>query len=142
MVIRFVEVNPGQTEEWMAKKTLIIYLVFAMFVIGIAPRVDAAFSPSETLQLSADARLADIEQIRATLENKVVTQRLQDLGYTTEEIMTRLSQMTDEQIHSFAQKLDQVKVGGDGLGFLIGLLIIVILVIVILQLTGHRVLVK
>src|SRR5512139_3906441 len=129
-------------EEYMAKKTLIIYLIFAMFVIGIAPRVDAAFSPSETLQLSADARLTDIEQIRATLENRVVKQRLQDLGYTTEEIMTRLAQMTDGQIHSFAQKLDQVKVGGDGLGFVIGLLIIVILVIVILQLTGHRVLVK
>ena len=126
----------------MVRKCLVVYLVLAMFLIGIAPRLDAAFSPSAALNSSTEVRSADIDQIRLTLENKLVTQRLQDLGYTTDEIMTRVSQMTDEQIHSFAQKLDQVKVGGDGLGFLIGLLIIVILVIVILQLTGHRVLVK
>lgn len=126
----------------MAKKFLITYLVLAMFVIGIAPRVDAAFSPSEALGLSAESRSTDMEQIRIALENKLVAQRLQDLGYTTDEIMARLSQMTDEQIHSFAKKLDNVKVGGDGLGVVIAVLVIVILVLVILQLSGKRVTVR
>jgi|WetSurSiteA1Bulk_404760.scaffolds.fasta_scaffold111308_2 hypothetical protein len=125
----------------MVKKCLISYLVLAMFVIGIAPRVDAAFSPSETLKLSAEARTGDLEKIRVVLENKLVTQRLQDVGYTTNEITTRLSQMTDEQIHSFAQKLDDLKVGGDGLGFVIGVLLIVALVLVILHLSGRKVIV-
>ena len=126
----------------MLKKCLVTYLVLAMFVIGIAPRVDAAFSPSEALNISAEARMGDIERIRVVLENKVVAQRLHDLGYTTDEIMTRLSQMTDEQIHRFAQKLDDLKVGGDGLGVIIAILVIVVLVLVILQLTGKRVIVK
>jgi hypothetical protein len=126
----------------MAKKCLISYLVLAMFVIGIAPRVDAAFSPSEVLALSVETRSADLEQIRVTLENKLVAQRLQDLGYTADEIMSRLSQMTDEQIHSFAQKLDNLKVGGDGLGVVIAVLVIIILVLVVLQLTGKRVTIR
>lgn len=126
----------------MLKKCLVSYLVLAMFVIGIAPRVDAAFSPSEALNISTEARTGDIERIRIVLENKLVAQRLHDLGYTTNEIMTRLSQMTDEQIHNFAQKLDDLKVGGDGLGVIIAVLVIVVLVLVILQLTGKRVIVK
>jgi hypothetical protein len=126
----------------MIKKCIVSYLVLAMFVIGMAPRVDAAFAPSEMLKISAEARTGDIERIRGVLENKLVTQRLRDLGYTTDEIMTRLSRMTNEEIHSFAQKLDDLKVGGDGLGVVIAVLVIVILVLVILQLTGHKVLVK
>jgi hypothetical protein len=126
----------------MVKKCIVSYLVLAMLIIAVAPRVDAAFAPSETLKISAEVQTGDIDRIRIVLENKLVTQRLHDLGYTTDEIMTRLSQMTAEQIHSFAQKLDDLKVGGDGLGVVIAVLVIVILVLVILQLTGHKVFVK
>jgi hypothetical protein len=125
----------------MLKKCVVFYLVLAMFVIGIAPRVDAAFSPSETLVLSGEARTGDMEQIRIALENKLVTQRLHDLGYTTDEIMSRFSQLTDEQIHGFAQKLDDLKVGGDGFGFVIAILVIVVLVLLILHLSGRKVIV-
>lgn len=126
----------------MVKKCVVCYLVLAMFVIGIVPRVEAAFAPSEVLTLSPEAKAGDIEKIRGALENKLVSQRLLDLGYTSEEVMTRVSQLTDSQLHSFAQKLDDLKVGGDGLGIIIAVLVIVVLVLVILQLTGHRVFVK
>ncbi len=123
----------------MIKKCIACYCVLALFLIGIAPRVDAAFSPSEGLKLSAEARSGDMERIRVVLENKVVAQRLADLGYGTDEIMTKLSQMTDEQLHAFAQKLDDLKVGGDGVGVVIAVLLIIVLVLVILHLMGHRV---
>lgn len=127
----------------MVKKCVVCYLVMALFVIGIVPRVEAAFAPSEALNLSVEARAGDIEKIRGALENKLVSQRLLDLGYTSEEVMTRLSQLTDSQIHSFAQKLDDLKVGGDsGLGIIIAVLVIIALVLVILQLSGHRIFVK
>ena len=125
----------------MMKKTLVCYLVLAMFVIGVAPRLEAAFSPSEALTLPADTRAGDLEKIRVVIENRLVAQRLHDLGYTVEEVTSRLSEMTDAQIHSFAQKLDDLKVGGDGLGIVIALLVIIVLVLVILQLSGRRVLV-
>jgi hypothetical protein len=123
----------------MLKKCVACYLVAAVFVLGVAPRIDAAFSPSEALNMSSEARTGDMERIRIVLENKLVAQRLRDLGYTTDEIMTKLSQMTDEQIHSFAQKLDDLRVGGDGLGVIIAVLLIVVLVLVILKLTGHKI---
>jgi hypothetical protein len=126
----------------MVKKTLIYYLAIAMFIIGIVPRVEAAFVPSQTIALPAVDRAGDLDKIQVVLESKLVKQRLQDLGFTADEINARLSQMSDQQIHRFAQQLDDLRVGKDGLGIIIALLLIVILVIVVINLTtGHKVVV-
>jgi len=125
----------------MVKKWLACYLVIAMFVIGVAPRVDASFSPSEALNAPA-LRAGDMERIRIVLENKLVAQRLHDLGYSTDEVMTRLAEMSDSQIHGFAQKLDDLKVGKDGAEAILFVLVVLILVVVLLQLTGHKVIVS
>lgn len=124
------------------RKYVIWYLVCAMFIIGIAPRLEAALSPSEMLALSPTTRASDTETIRTALEHKLVRQRLADLGFSADEISARLSELSDEQIHYFASKLDQLRVGGDGLGILIGILVIVLLVLLILHLAGHKVIVK
>ncbi|MGD0228875.1 MAG: PA2779 family protein [Syntrophorhabdales bacterium] len=127
----------------MFKGCVVWYLVAAMFIIGVAPRVEAAFSPSEAVGVSPMGRAGDMETIRVALEHKVVAQRLHDLGYAPQEIMTRLSDLSDSQIHSFAQRLDEAKVGGDGgLGFVIAILLVIVLVLLILHLTGHKVAVK
>ncbi|MBP1723077.1 MAG: hypothetical protein H6Q44_782 [Deltaproteobacteria bacterium] len=119
------------------------YLVVAMFVIGITPRVYAGFAPSEMIGLSPAERAADLQKVRQFLEMKMVRERLKDFGYTSEEVQSRLSRLDDEQIHQLALKLDDLNVAGDsGLGIIIGLLIIVVLVIVIIQLLGHKIVIK
>jgi hypothetical protein len=125
----------------MVKKCLAWYLVLAMFIIGIAPPVEAAFSPSEALTLTVVDRAADLDKIQKILEMKVVTQRLQDLGYSPTEIGTRLSQMSDQQIHSIAQKIDDLKVGQDGGGVIIVLLLVVVVILIVLMTTGRKVVV-
>jgi hypothetical protein len=117
------------------------YLIVAMFLIGVAPRLDAGMAPSELVALSQFDRAADLQQIQRVLEMKVARERLEKLGFTAEEIKTRLDALSDHQIHQLARQIDDLRVGGDGLGFVIALLVIVILVIVILQLTGRRVIV-
>jgi hypothetical protein len=123
-------------------KQMAWYLIFAMFIIGIAPKAEAGFSPSEIISLSRTDRAADMETIQKAIEIKMVKERLQKLGFTQEEINNRLSQLSDQQIHKVAVQLDQLKVGGDGLGIVIAILIIAILVVVLIMLTGHRVIVK
>ena len=119
------------------------YLVVAMFVIGMTPRVYAGFAPSEMIGLSPAERAADLQKVRQFLEMKMVRERLKDFGYTSEEVQSRLSRLDDEQIHQLALKLDDLNVAGDsGLGIIIGLLIIVVLVIVIIQLLGHKIVIK
>ncbi len=117
------------------------YLVMVMFIIGIAPRVDAGLVKSEIIPLAYMDRAADLEKIQQVLETKAVSKRLAQLGLTQDEIQNRLTQLSDQQIHQAATKLDDLKIGGDGLGFIIALLIIAILVVLLLQLTGHKVVV-
>ena len=118
------------------------YLVVAIFIISIAPRVDAGFAPSEVIDMKSVDRTSDLEKIQSVLETKAVRERLTQFGLTHDEIMERLSQLSDEQIHQLALQLDDLRFGQDGaLGIIIALLIIVLLVIVILQLTGHKIII-
>jgi hypothetical protein len=117
------------------------YLVVVMFIIGIAPKVDAGLVESEITSLTSVDTTADIEKIQKFLEIKAVSKRLEQLGFTQDEIQKRLNQLSDQQIHQIATKVDNLKVGGDALGIIVALLVVVILVIIILQLTGHKVIV-
>ncbi len=118
------------------------YLVVALFVISIVPRVDAGFAPSEVIKLAAVDRVEDLQKIRQVLEMKAVSARLSQLGLTSGEVQAKLVSLSDQQIHQLALQLDELRVGqGDALGVVIALLVIVILVIVILKLTGHKVIV-
>lgn len=123
-------------------KSIAFYLAFAMFIIGIAPRVDASFAPSGIITLAQTDRAADLATVQKTLELKMVKERLAELGFTHQEIQSRLTQLSDQQLHRTAQQLDSLKVGGDGLGVVIAILVIAILVVLLIQLTGHRVIVK
>ena len=117
-------------------------MVVAMFVIGIAPRADAGFSPSGLVALPHFNRAQDLKNIQQALESKMVATRLADLGFTSQEINSRLSMLSDAQLHQVAQRLNKLKTGGDGVEVLVALLVIAVLVILILQMTGHRVIVR
>lgn len=118
------------------------YLVTVMFLFGIAPKVEAGFSPSEVIGQSQMNRSADVEKIRKFLETKMIRERLHAFGLSQEEIQTRLNQLTDDQIHQVALKLDELKVAGDGGEAVIIVLLILILVALIIYVTGHKIIVK
>ena len=52
------------------------YLVVAMLVIGITPRVYAGFSPSEVVGLSQVDRESDLQKIQNVIETKMIGERL------------------------------------------------------------------
>ena len=119
------------------------YLVVAMFVIGITPRVYAGFSASEVVGFSAIDRASDLGKIQNAIETKMIGERLKQIGLTPDEIQKKLSQLGDQQIHQLAQQLDELRVGGDSgwvaFGIVMGLAAIAVLVI---YLSGHEVVIK
>ena len=119
------------------------YLVVAMFVIGITPRVYAGFSPSEVIGFLPTDRASDLGKIQKAIETKMIGERLKQIGLTPDEIQKRLSQLTDQQIHQLAQQLDELRVGGDSgwvaFGVLVGLAAIVVLII---YLSGHEIVIR
>jgi hypothetical protein len=125
----------------MLKRCIAWYLVVALCIMGFVPPLEASFLPSEAMT-AGTSRAADLDTVQKVLETRVVQQRLQDLGFTPEEISTRLAQLSDAQIHQLAQRLDDLRVGQDGWSVFFGLLAVAALVIIIYYLLTHKVVVQ
>ncbi len=117
------------------------YLVVAMFIIGIVPRLEGAMVPSSFIASSPLERAADIGRIQSALETKIVKERLEKLGFTTEEIGAKLDRLSDQQIHQLALQIDDLKVGKDAGGVIVALIIIALIVVAILYFSGRKVIV-
>lgn len=132
--------------RWMKSswiKVISCYLVAAMFVLGITPRLYAGFSPSEAVSILTFDRSSDLDKIRKVLEMKMVRERLKNFGFTAEEIEKKLSQLNDQQIHQLALSLDELKVGSDGWAWVVVLLVLIAIgVIIYFYVTGHRVVIE
>ena len=130
-------------------RTITVYLIVAMLVIASVPTQSAAmFISSDSIGVSTtnvvvDA-VTDAVKVRSFLESKIVRQRLSDFGLTSEEVSSRLNQLSADQIHQIASHIDQVDAGGEVgfVGGIITVLVIVILVIVVLKLMGLEIVIK
>ena len=115
-------------------KMLSLYLVVAVFALSLPAQSWAMIVPVQDHAV----RDADLAKVRAALESSTVKQRLVDYGLSPEEASKRVNLLTDEELHRFASDLDSVQAGGI-LGDVIFVLLVIVLVLVILELTGHRV---
>lgn len=120
------------------------YLALAVLMIGVLPGdLLAGFVPSAAMDPSTEAaRPADLETIRQTLETRVVSDRLEMLGFSSEEVAARLDQLDDETLHETALRIDELQKGGDALGVVIALLVIALLVVLILKLSGKTIVIE
>ncbi|HUK55389.1 MAG TPA: PA2779 family protein [Nitrospiria bacterium] len=120
-------------------------LVVTTFSLAVETQgASAALLPSEaTLDMGIPGpdRESSIKKIQAVLESRIIGQRLADLGLTPEEITSRLDQLSDQQAHEIATQLDALQPGGDALGTVVLVLVIAILVVILLQLTGHKIII-
>lgn len=100
-------------------------------------------APSEAFHAGQSApspdRASDIAKIQKALETKELRQRLIDYGLTAEETSARIDKLSDEQVHQLAANMDSVQAGGDGLGFVLGVVIIALLVVLIIYLLEGRI---
>lgn len=129
----------------LSKQLLTWYLVVVMSLFASIPtQALAGFLPSSAVVALSDTdTLSDLKTIQAVLETKVVQERLHDFGLTLDEVHQRLQQLSPQQIHQMATHLDELQPGGDsGLGIVVSLLVIAILVVVLIQLTGHRIVIR
>lgn len=78
------------------------YLVLAMCVMGMAPRVEAGMVSSEITPSPGVERIADLAKIQKAMETKIIKERLKELGFTRKEVQARLDRLDDQQVHHLA----------------------------------------
>ena len=91
---------------------------------------------------AGDLRAAEIAKVQTVLEQKVVMQKLLDYGVSSEEAMAKVRSMSESDLHRLATLTDRVAAGADGVGFVIGLAVLVILILVILMLMNRHVVIR
>lgn len=129
-------------------RLITVYLIVAMLVIASIPTQSAAmFISSDSVGVSttnvAAGAMPDMAKVKIFLESKIVRQRLTDFGLSSEEIASRLNQLSADQLHQIASHIDQVDAGGDsGLGIIISVLVIAILFILVMRLMGHHAIIR
>ena len=121
------------------RKSIALYLAFALMLLSIPAQGWAMFIPSAT---TGQDRQADLQTVQKTLESTVVKQRLSDLGLSTAEAAGRINTLSDAQLHQVAANLDSLQAGGDGADLLIFLLLVAIIAVVVLEATGHHVIIR
>lgn len=122
-------------------RRIAIMLVVSMALISIVPQVEASFISSDE-SFSYNMRQQDTATIKKIIEQKLVKQRLKTLGYSEDEVKARLDKLSDNELHRFATQLDTLTVGGDALGVLVAILVIVAIIALILFITGKRVVIQ
>lgn len=116
-------------------------LIAVMTLFSFVPKAEAGFVPT-SMTMASEMRSQDLASVQKVLEHKAVKARLSALGYTDAEVSAKLSAVDDSELHSLASQLNALDAGGDGLGIIIGLLVIVLLVVVILKLSDKTVTVR
>ena len=115
-----------------------VMLAVVMGLVSLVPRVEASFVPSDEQSASSISRQEDMATIQRALEDKLVRERLKDLGYAEEEIKARLDRLSDAEVHSLASQLDSLMPAGGWEAAVVVILLVAILVVLILMWTGHK----
>lgn len=116
-------------------------LIAVMTLFSFVPKAEAGLVPT-SMTAASELRAQDLASVQKVLEQKAVKERLAALGYSEAEVSAKLSAVDDSELHSLASQLNALEAGGDGLGIIIGLLVIVLLVVVILKLSDKTVTIR
>lgn len=125
--------------EHPVSRTLAIYLVAALLFITLPVQGWAMFLPSAD---RAGLRSEELAKVQALLESRIVRARLMDYGLTSDEALSKLKTLSDEQVHELVSNLEAMQPGGDGLGGVIFLLLVAVVVVAVLKATGHEIIIK
>jgi len=119
-------------------RRIAMLLVVLMGIFSVVPRIEASFVSSDE-SFATNARHKDMAMVQKVLEQKLVKERLKALGYTDQEINSRLDQLSDNELHQFATQLDSLTSGGSAI---VWVLVLALVIIAVLYFTNKRIVIQ
>jgi hypothetical protein len=115
------------------RRSLVLVLCLALLNLGSPLVAHAELIGTLQAAQSSAARAQDLATINSTLARAEVRSQMLALGVAPADVATRVARLTDPELHSLAERMNQMPAGGDGLLAVIG---VVFLVLLILELVG------
>jgi len=102
-------------------------VVLGMLALSLHfPAANAAMVGTEAVVNAAQAQQSR-ERIVSTLNRDDVKTQLMARGVDPSQVQARLNSLTDEEVQTLAAKMDQLPAGGDGLGVLVFLFVLLLI---------------
>ena len=121
-----------QSSRFLRWTSRVVMLSMLTMVLPLQPAFAAMIGTDQTV--SHELAIQDRAKISAFLDRADVLTELQKRGVSVSEAQARVNALTDDEAHKIAGRLDQLPAGGDVLGFIF-LIFIVLLITDILGLT-------
>jgi uncharacterized protein DUF6627 len=115
------------------KKALASLLALPILVIATARPLSAEIIGTLSA-LDATQRDRDLATVNRALESDQVRHQLERYGVEPGQVDARVAALTDDELHTLAQRVDSMPAGGD-IGFF-GVIGIVFVVLLVLELVG------
>lgn len=112
----------------------LVIVAFSFLSLVVAPAQAAMVGTADILKAQSDDLAR--QKVKLFMERQDVVQQLQVWGVNPEEAQARVDTMTDEEISLLASKIEQLPAGGDALGFILAVAVIIFVVLIITDLTG------
>jgi hypothetical protein len=112
----------------------LVAVSFCFFSVVVVPVKAAMVGTPEILQLQVDDQARD--KVRLFLQRQDVGQYLEAMGVDHHEAQARVDTMTDAEIRMLVNKIDHMPAGGDALGFLLALAVVVFVVFIVTDIIG------
>lgn len=127
--------------EKILKKSYIYVTLTLAIILACIPSNSSAMPISSKLSSgeTSNNRDNDINKIAVELEKKIVREKLFSLGMTSNYVMKKINELSNEEIHQLAVKVEDIKAAGDAWGAIAAVLILAMIVILVLELLGRRV---
>ena len=116
----------------------LIYALIASttMVCSLSPSGYAMLAPAQSAAAAdprAEDRAADMKTVQTALESKMVRERLRALGLDDKEIESRLSRLSDQQVHRLAKDIDTLSPGG-----IVGEVLVLVVLVLLIVFLFHR----
>lgn len=107
------------------KRLVASFLIVCMSSLGLPMYANAGIVPTEEVTITANAA-AERDKVVDFLTRDDVRQSLESQGVNPQAAIDRVNSMTDHEVQQLAGRIDQAPAGGDVLGILFAVFIILL----------------
>jgi len=112
------------------------FLVFSFLLLDFSVQTAKAQMIDTNTVIAVQKEEAGRERVAAFLDREDVRQVMVQQGVDAVEAQKRVASLSDAELAKISQTLDQLPAGGDGVGAVVGAVVLIFLVLLITDLLG------
>ncbi|MFZ5798719.1 MAG: hypothetical protein C4563_05910 [Desulfobulbus sp.] len=117
-------------------KSISLFMIISFLACNLAADAARAGMIGTETALQAIGREEGLSIVTAFLEREDVRQAMTRQGVDVLEAQKRVAALSEAELHRIAQQIDQLPAGGDGVGTVVGALLLVFLVLLVTDILG------